>query len=253
MSPTRVLALASALLALTLTQACTRATAAVNEPQAVTVAPSTATAAPSSTPTETPEPTAIPTPTATLDPAMLQSKYLDMACRFGYGTAWSQEGLLLRQTPVPILGRNEDSTWWNITNPHDDGTTCWVPALQTAANGNLSAVPIKAQPEAIVGHVTVDIDPNEETIACFAFPFEFIVQTTIGVTGPTHIQLRRSDSVNGSRPSATLTLDRGRNWVILDRIRVNDPSEVWFLAEVSGPNTIAAQASASVDCVASGP
>ena len=83
--------------------------------------------------------------------------------------------------------------------------------------------------------------------------FEFVVQTTIGVTGPTRIQLRRSDSVNGSRPTETLTLDRGRNWVFLDRISVHDPSKVWFRAEVSGPNTIAAQASAKVDCVATGP
>jgi hypothetical protein len=123
-----------------------------------------------------------------------------------------------------------------------------VPARQTSADGDLEAVPVMAQSDAIVGHVTVDINPNEETIACFAFPFEFEVQTTIGVTGPVTIQLSRSDSVNGSRPVKALTLDRGRNWVYLDRIVVNDPSDVWFRAEVSGPNDMAASASASVDC-----
>ena len=252
MSPAGKVPFLLVLLPLLLTYACSRTATVESEPQTPLALP-TATVAASRTPTETAEPTATPTPTATLPPAMVRSKYLDMACRFGSGLQWSQEGLLLRQTPVPILGRNEASTWWNITNPHDNRTTCWVPALQTAADGDLSAVPIKEQPEAIVGHVTVDIDPNEETIACFAFPFEFVVQTTIGVTGPTRIQLRRSDSVNGSRRTETLTLDRGRNWVFLDRIIVNDPSEVWFRAEVSGPNTLAAQASASVDCVAAGP
>jgi len=252
MNPTRCVPLLIPALALLITTGCSGAPTAESAPP--TRAPElTATVAPSATPTETPEPTETLTPTATLPPAMVQSKYMDIACRFGYGTAWSEEGTLLRKTPVPILGRNEDSSWWYIANPDDEGETCWLPAQQTAAEGDLAGVPVKEQPEAIVGHVTVDINPNEETIACFAFPFAFDVQTTIGVTGPVTIQLQRSDSVNGSRPTKTLTLDRGRNWVYLDRIVVNDPSEVWFRAEVSGPNTLAAQASASVDCVAAGP
>jgi hypothetical protein len=247
MNPSRCVLFLIPALALLMTTGCSGTPTA--ESALATRAPeATATVAPSATPTEIPEPTQTLTPTATLPPAMVQSKYMDIACRFGYGTAWSEEGTLLRKTSVAILGRNEDSSWWNIAKPGDEGKTCWVPAQQTAAEGDLASVPVREQPEAIVGHVTVDINPNEETIACFGFPFAFDVQTTIGVTGPVTIHFQRSDSVNGSRPAKTLTLDRGRNWVYLDRIVVNDPSEVWFRAEVSGPNTVAASASASVDC-----
>jgi hypothetical protein len=179
---------------------------------------------------------------------MLQSKYLDVACRFGYGKDWSQEATLVRNTPAPILGRNDDSSWWNIAQPGDALKTCWVPAHQTQAEGDLSAIPHKVQSTPIVGHVSVDIDPDEETIACFAFPFEFQVKTTIGVTGPTRITLTRSDSVNGARPTETRNLDNGRSWVLLDRIRLNGPGDVWFQVLVSGPNEMVAEASARVEC-----
>jgi hypothetical protein len=76
-------------------------------------------------------------------------------CRFGPEVGFLAIGGLNVGNTVPIIGTLGDKSWWQIENPQELGTFCWVAASVTNAIGDLSLVPIVAAPTAQVTSVVV--------------------------------------------------------------------------------------------------
>lgn len=113
------------------------------------VAPPTPTTAPTATPvppTETPEPTLAPTdtpePTATATsvPAPQIVAKSETNLRRGPGTAYPVVGALAAGEQADVLGRNADSTWWQVTLAN--GAEGWVNASLVTANDAVEGVAI---------------------------------------------------------------------------------------------------------------
>ena len=103
-------------------------------------------------PTETSLPTLTPTPTIPI--AWPSDKGVN--CRYGPSTDWVSVGSLLVGQTAEIQGRNDDSSWWYVTNP--DSGHCWVAASVTNTAGNLSNLPIIAPPQAEVTSVKIKVE-----------------------------------------------------------------------------------------------
>ena len=102
----------------------------------------TATLAPTATdaPTDTPVPptaTNAP-PTATPPPPIATTKII-VNVRAGPGAAFPLIGKLPRGTPKEILGKSDDSQWWQIDL---DGKLGWIAADFTDVRGGTSGVPV---------------------------------------------------------------------------------------------------------------
>jgi hypothetical protein len=55
----------------------------------------------------------------------------------------------------PIRGTIDDRSWWQIEDPRNLGTFCWVKADLTTATGDLLLVPLLAIPTGLVTDVVV--------------------------------------------------------------------------------------------------
>ncbi len=116
------------------------------------------TATPSSTPTQ-PPPTPTPAPpTATPTPVRPQVvSSITVNVRSGPGTDYPVIGTMLPDSPLPVTGRNEPASWWQVQL--GDGSTGWVagsvaqaravegvPVVQTPAPPEPTATPIPPTP-----------------------------------------------------------------------------------------------------------
>jgi uncharacterized protein YraI len=119
--------------------------------EAVAAAAASPTPAPTNTPvppTDTPEPTAtatpLPQPTATTTPTVEVAPQVvaksEANVRRGPGTAYPVAGSMAAGEQAEVLGRNADSTWWQIALA--DGTQGWVNAGLVTANDAVEGVAI---------------------------------------------------------------------------------------------------------------
>jgi len=114
----------------------------------------TATSAPSPTATSTPAPTPTPTPPPTQTPAQTPTPALPQAVvregplnvRTGPGTVYPRIGQLEEGTEVEITGRNEDSTWWQITYEAGEEGRGWVAAKYIQTSGEITVGVVEAPP-----------------------------------------------------------------------------------------------------------
>ncbi len=107
--------------------------------------------------TDTPSATLTPTPTATPQTPMVQAKSISTYCRFGPGTDYLSIGMLNPGVQVPVQATVEDNSWWEIQNPSNSSTYCWVGNAVTTFSGDLSQVPIVAAPNGNAIRVTVSL------------------------------------------------------------------------------------------------
>jgi hypothetical protein len=80
-------------------------------------------------PTDTPEPTATPSPIPAETPTPvipLVTVDVDLNVRSGPGTNYNQVGLLAAGTTVVVVGKNEDTTWWQIDYPDGPDGLAWI-------------------------------------------------------------------------------------------------------------------------------
>jgi uncharacterized protein YraI len=66
-------------------------------------------------------------------------------CRYGPGTAYDIADTLFAGQSALIVGRNEQSTWWQIRGPKF-GSLCWVSQITVQVNGPSEGVPIGVAP-----------------------------------------------------------------------------------------------------------
>jgi hypothetical protein len=101
----------------------------------------TATLEPSETPSPTePPPTETPLPTATPLPPVATTRII-VNVRAGPGAAFALIGKLPRGVTKEILGKSEDSKWWQIDYEAKPG---WIAADFTDVRGGTSGVPVVA-------------------------------------------------------------------------------------------------------------
>lgn len=97
--------------------------------------------APSETATPAPPATATITATPTLGPPVFTAA-VNANCRTGPSLIYGVVRVLSAGSTSSIVGRNAASAWWVIA----DGPQCWVSGSTGAASGDLSGVPIIADP-----------------------------------------------------------------------------------------------------------
>lgn len=133
------------LMALCLTAACqvsaTATPTAAPVPLETDTPIPTATLAPTDTPTPTePPPTVTPLPTATPLPPVATTRII-VNVRAGPGAGFPLLGKLPRGTSKEILGKSEDSKWWQIDY---EGKAGWIAADFTDVRGGTSGVQVIA-------------------------------------------------------------------------------------------------------------
>lgn len=101
----------------------------------VVVIENTATAAP----TDTPIP---PTVTESIPPEIALTK--NSNCRMGPSIYYNVMDQIVSGKDMPVVGRNEDSTWWQIVN--DTGRECWIFYENATPNQDFSSLPIGEAP-----------------------------------------------------------------------------------------------------------
>lgn len=140
----RILSVLAAVFILTACQASPTATPAPR-PTQLPVATTIPTDTPA--PTDEPSPTPIPpseTPAPTLEPTEtppppVATTRLIVNVRAGPGAAYPLIGKLKKGESVPILGKSEDSQWWQIDF---EGKPGWIAADFTDVQGGTNAVPV---------------------------------------------------------------------------------------------------------------
>ena len=105
-------------------------------------------------------------------------------CRFGPRTFYAAIDALLVGSPAPIIGRTEDSTWWQIHNPSGGSGKCFVAANVTQTSGNLSGIPVVQAPDVSVTDVQLSVNVIQKQFCKQAI---VDVSAKITVNGPTEV------------------------------------------------------------------
>lgn len=134
-------------------------------------------------PTATLAPTDIPL-TATPSVPMVAAIDRGVNCRFGPSTYYAAIDALLVGSPVPIIGRIEDSSWWQINTPSGGSGNCFVAASVTQTSGNLAGIPIVQAPFVSVTDVQLSVNVIQKQFCKQAI---VDVSAKITVNGPTKV------------------------------------------------------------------
>ncbi|MBN2117750.1 MAG: hypothetical protein JW730_14335 [Anaerolineales bacterium] len=91
-------------------------------------------------------PASAKTPTTTPTPEKAHVTAIQNAnCRYGPGTAYDIADTLFAGQTAPIMGRNEQGTWWQIQGP-TFGSLCWVSKVTVEVSGAIDVVPVIVAP-----------------------------------------------------------------------------------------------------------
>jgi len=123
------------------------ATATVTSTITTTLTPSltsTSTSTPTTTFTPTITLTWTITPSRTLGPPMATANS-DTYCFFGPGGGYDIASTLYQGQTAPIIGRNEEYTWWLIQDVNSPAQ-CWVANTEVTTSGDISRVPVVQAP-----------------------------------------------------------------------------------------------------------
>ena len=107
-------------------------------------------------------------------------------CRSGPDISYLPVSSIALGQAAQIAGRNDDSSWWYVRDPYSPGSFCWVSASVVTTAGNLSGIPIKAPPAAIVTKVTAGADVASPVIC--GGPNTIMFSGEITTNGPTQVQ-----------------------------------------------------------------
>lgn len=146
-----------------------------------------------------------PIPTlASLSSAMVTSTSSDTNCRFGPGLNYAVVGTLRAGESAPVLGTLSDRSWWQIENPRQPHTFCWVDASATAVTGDLATVREVPAPSGLVTEASIRVvgGPTIHGFCGGPNPVEFEVAIT--TNGPASVTYRLEIyNADGSLRNAT--------------------------------------------------
>lgn len=213
---------------------------------------------PSDTPAVPPTDTIVPTPsdtptiTPTLTPsvAMVTPTTEGVNCRFGPGTNYISIGGLKAGTSAALQGQNGDGTWWQIINPNDISTKCWLAASATTVSGNMASVPVQPAPQALVTTVTVT-NPDTISVPGCIGPIQPIrLVGTIDVNGPTPVTWHFETQQGGALPDHTLVFDKYGPLSVLETSYTPPlvAGTYWVKLFITAPNSVTAQGTYTIAC-----
>jgi len=202
--------------------------------------------------TYTPTPAISPTPSYTPTSAqpMVTPSGVDVNCRYGPGTEFLSTGSLRVGEIVPIRGTITARSWWQIEDPRNLGTFCWVKASLTSTTGDLSLVPLAAVPTGLVIDLTISTPPVVHGTCGGPNPTSFSVSIT--TNGPTvvtyHIEIFNGDgTLRNSTSASTLTFAAfGTQTFDPGGVYKTDCGSFYVKVIVTAPNNMSARADWSV-------
>jgi len=152
-------------------------------------------------PTATLAPTDIPL-TATSTVPMVAAIDKGVNCRFGPNTYYAAIDALLVGSPEPIIGRTEDSSWWQVHSPSGGSGKCFVAASVTQTSGNLAGIPVVGAPDVSVTDVQLSVKLIEKQLCKEAI---VDVRGSISVNGPTEVSYHYAVKTPTSSTEAAFT------------------------------------------------
>ena len=132
-------------------------------------------------PTYTPYPTYTPAvaPTEAQTPVSGATLLINQNanCRSGPGIGYGIADTLYQGQTVPIIGRNDTNTWFEVKRPTGDGF-CWVSAISVTAQGNLNNVAIISVPTPVDTEVPANVKGPKASPTFASLQGIFIVKSS---------------------------------------------------------------------------
>ncbi len=217
--------------------------------------PTSAAAVPTDTPTGlTPTLTAIPTitPTSTFvpTPSVPQVTPITAAvnCRSGPDVSYPVASSISLGQVAQIVGRNDDSSWWYVRDPHNTSGFCWVSASVVTTAGNLAGIPITAPPAAIVTNVTANADVASPVVCGGPNVVNFSGEVT--TNGATKVQIQweiTGDKTNTTSPETFNFKGAGTKGAPDPGAYTADCGHYTITLHVLSPNDISASKNFSIE------
>ncbi len=204
------------------------------------------------TPTQTALPSNTPPPTTTFTPTVPVAFPRDVAvnCRLGPGVAWIVLSGLNVGASAQIVGKTADNGWWYIVDPFNSARKCWVASSVTNTAGNLAGIPVAGAPSAEVTDVSIDVDPNEISVAGCIGPIQPIeIGGTIETNGPTTVKWHFETQQGGAMSSQTTEFDAfGSKDFSVDYTPPLTAGTYWVRLVVTSPNSMQAEEKYKIEC-----
>ena len=141
-------------------------TATAFPPPTETPIPPTATPSPTNTPVPpTATPTTTPSPEPEASPPLVSPNDGNVNLRRGPGTNYEIIGVLADGESLEIVGRNADSSWWEVSIP--DGLAWVADSVTTATNVDGSIPTVQLTEQALAADSASSAAPNDATLAQF--------------------------------------------------------------------------------------
>ncbi|MCC6567896.1 MAG: SH3 domain-containing protein [Anaerolineales bacterium] len=184
---------------------------------------------------------ALPTPTPTLPLRLVVAspKEQIVNCRFGPGIAYSVVGELSPGKYAEVIGKSPDLAWWQVRNPNNPSTTCWLSSDFTDTEGNIDAVPVATAPPVTVSAVLVSIDPPLMNVACDSFPRVVTITVEIAAYGPSNVVwMWREESTGDTSGEMSVQFEEGGKKSVQDFYQVRSARDYALVVQTLEPNSV---------------
>jgi|GEM_PF-493876 len=206
------------------------------------------TPAPTETPLVTTGPAFTSTPSVNLSQSAptLSAVNMNLNCYYGPGGNYDSVGVLVKALPVPIEASSTDGTWWEIKNPWNPTTSCWVNGSYTQISGDTSQLPKVNAPAGLVTKVRVSATPIIHLASCSS-QYDETITGTISTNGPAfvvyHWEIESPGGLNNhALPGQTLSFAYNTTVTVTQDFNRNCGSFVGLLV-IDSPNSKTAQTS----------
>jgi hypothetical protein len=221
-------------------------------PPAVATATVSAAAPATDTPNALPTDTATPAVTDTPSTPMVTPIKDPVNCRFGPSGAYESVGAgLAVGVNAPVLGKNLDSSWFQIAA--SNGTeNCWVSAAVVRSTGDFASVPLVDAPTAFVTALTLSVKPVSINLGpgCPGPAPLFNIKGSISVNGPVlvkwHFETEQGGSMSGH--STNFSAFGATPVTASYSPAVLKKGTFWIRLIVTSPNSIMMETSYQIKC-----
>ncbi|MGB8984376.1 MAG: hypothetical protein WCC12_21090 [Anaerolineales bacterium] len=224
----------------------------VTETPTLSLLPTATLSLSTATPTQTPLPsmTAPPTTTSTPTVPVAFPREVAVNCRLGPSTGWIVLSGLSVGASSQIVGKTADGGWWYIVDPATSSRNCWVAASVTNTAGNLAGIPVVGAPNATVTDVSVDVDPNNISVAGCMGPIRpSEISGSIETNGPVTVKWHFETEQGGAMSTQTTEFDAfGAKNFSVDYTPPLTAGTYWVRLVVTSPNSMQAEAEYEIEC-----
>jgi len=224
----------------------------ITETPTLSLLPSATLSLSTATPTQTllPSMTAPPTTTSTPTVPVAFPREVAVNCRLGPSTGWIVLSGLSVGASSQIVGKTADGGWWYIVDPATSSRNCWVAASVTNTAGNLAGIPVVGAPNATVTDVSVDVDPNNISVAGCVGPIQpSEISGSIETNGPVTVKWHFETEQGGAMSTQTTEFDAfGAKNFSVDYTPPLTAGTYWVRLVVTSPNSMQAEAEYEIEC-----